>query len=138
MSDHYDRIAASAPVNATAAKVTGRGSEWNPAIALQDWYPDQPPTMRARGDGPQFVDYTGVKVGRLVVVGMMVKESTNRKSSWVCRCTCGCFCTRTSKSLKVGLAGGNTFFPECGRCDYQHRLQRGWTPELKNKPKVKA
>ncbi len=140
----YDKIAASAPINKTAALSTARGSEWTPATRRTDWYPEPLPLQtvderRSKARNPEFVDFTGVEIGRLVVIGLVDKGEMNgkRPSSWLCKCKCGCYCTRTSKSLRVGLAGGNSFIPMCGRCDYQGKLARGWTPNLKNKPVIR-
>lgn len=140
MTNHYDRIAASAPVNSTAAKVTGSGEGWNPAARIQDWYQDQPPTRKAAPNGSvhEWRDYTGEKVGSLTVLGVLDDKNPNRKLVWVCRCVCGSFCTRKSRSIKNGLERGNTFVATCGRCDYQRALRTGWTPNLKSRPKVTA
>lgn len=139
MTATFDRLLSSAPVNATAARVIEKGVEWTPTATIQDWYADQPPTIRwNHQNAPEAKDFTGLKIGQLLIIGVMPKASKHGKASWVCRCVCGCFCTRTSKSLKVGLAGGNSFVPVCGRCDYQQRLRGGWTPNLKNRPEFKA
>ncbi len=130
MSDTFERLAASAPVNGTAARQLARGEGWNPAVQLCDHYPDQPALkpitpLMARQAG--FVNFTGREIGRLKVMGLMDKAGGG-PASWVCRCKCGAFCTRTSKSLRVGERGGNSFVPMCGRCDYQAKLSQGWVP----------
>ena len=124
----FERIAASAPVNKTAALQVSRGETWTPRVQILDWY-ENPPPMKPLPDGhkddPYFVDFTGREFGRLTVLGLWDKEA-NWRASWVCRCKCGYYCTRSSKSLKVAARGGNTFLPMCGRCDYQTKLAGGW------------
>ena len=130
----FDKIAASAPVNGTAARQTSGGTHWNPSRRLQDWYDEIPPMRGSEyyaDKGTQhheWVDFRGVEVGRLVVVGTMIKAGTGH-ASWVCRCKCGCYCTRTAKSIRIGMRGGNSFVPMCGRCYYQRRLASGWSPK---------
>lgn len=138
---HYDKIAASAPINKNAAVSTARGSEWRPTVALQDWY-DDPLPLRPLDAGhrrnPEFVDFTGISVGRLTVLGLVDKGETseNTPASWLCRCKCGCYTTRKSKSLRIGIAGGNSFVGMCGRCYYQNKLASGWSPEPKKRVKA--
>ena len=136
---HYDKIAASAPVNKTAAVSTSRGSHWEPKVKLNDWYPDPLPLQGAeqgmgRSHNAEFIDFTGQVVGRLAVIGLVVKANPKRPARWLCKCKCGDYCTRTSKSLRIGMAGGNSFIPMCGRCDYQGKLSRGWSPKPKPSP----
>ena len=140
----YDQILASSPVNATAARQMGKGVSWTPATRLMDWFADMPPMKpesyyRGKGlENGEWVDFRGRIFGRLTVMGVMEKGTeTNERSSWVCRCKCGDFCTRKSKSLKVAQRGGNTFSPMCGRCSYQSKLASGWSPNLKDQPKLK-
>lgn len=138
----FDRIADSAPVNATAARQTGKGVEWTPAVKIQDWFADQPAMKPSahyaeKMANPEWQDFRGQTFGRLTVLGIMAGRNPAKQSSWVCRCQCGNFCTRVSKSLKVAARGGNSFAPMCGRCNYQQRLRSGWTPNLKNQPKLK-
>ncbi len=134
----WDKIVTSAPVNAQAARQMGRGTEWAPKIKIQDWYQNCPPLADMNDQvaqvrlNPEFIDFTGRKFSRLTVIGLMKKDSSH-SSSWVCRCVCGGYCTRKSKSLKVMDRGGNSAIYECGRCNYLHKLQRGWMPVEKSK-----
>ena len=124
----YDRLAASTPINRLAAQQTGPGNTWNPKVKLQDWYEQIPPMKSVAKflHDPGFTDFTGVTVGRLTVLGLWDKGEAQTPASWVCRCKCGYFCSRTSKSLRVGVRGGNSFVPMCGRCDYQRLLAAGY------------
>ena len=133
----WNRLVSSTPVNALAARQTARGQAWDPSVKITDWLENKPlmhpesiiAPLRADGN---FVDFTGVEFGRLVVLGLMNRDADNAGNypgKWVCRCRCGYFCTRSSKSLKVAARGGNTFVDRCGRCNYQRRLATGWTPQ---------
>lgn len=142
MTDIFERIAASRPVNAAAARQLGAGVSFSPSVKIQDFFADLPPlkpdtyySIMPRRD--EFVDYRNVTIGRLTVIGLILKDS-NQKASWVCRCKCGGFCGRKSKSIRQALEGPSTFVSMCGMCSYHASLRDGWTPNLKNKPMIGA
>lgn len=126
----FEKIITAAPVNAQSARQMGRGVEWMPRVKLDDWYPEKPetkpvtPAMRRRDD---FVDFTGSDFGRLRVVGLAV-QAGGAKASWVCRCKCGDYCKRRTKSLKRALQSSERFVDRCGRCVYVNSLRNGWLP----------
>lgn len=130
----YERIAASAPVNAQAARQLGGGEHWEPSVKLQDYFTERPP-LKAIDKGclkiPDFIDFTGSTYGRLTVLGLMNKTNGEKTASWVCRCQCGGYCTRRTKSLRVAMRGGNSFVDRCGRCQYIADLRSGWSPKPK-------
>lgn len=125
----FIRIITSAPINTQTAKQMGGGEHWKPSVHLQDYFEDMPRIKPApRQAGPNFVDFTAKQFGRLTVVGLLEKTVSSHKASWVCRCACGGYCTRTSKSLKVAARGGNSFVDRCGMCHYVDSLRNGWAP----------
>ncbi len=131
----FDRIITSAPVNAQAARQMGHGERWKPAVKLQGYFEDQPPMKAFPEDArhnPELIDFRGRKFGRLTVLGLQQKDNSSRMASWVCRCACGGYCTRTAKSLKVADRGGNSFVAMCGRCDYVQRLREGTLRGMRN------
>jgi hypothetical protein len=82
------------PVNAVAARVLSVGERheyaataiiYDSPFPMPTWIPDQ----------PSFKNLTGLKVGRLTVIGY----SSEFKRRWVCRCACGMYCLRKSKGL---------------------------------------
>lgn len=88
------------PVDRVAARVIKRGDDHHYVHSLG--CPDTPlpiPTKAAPRD-PRHVDLTGLRVGRLTVVGV----SAVRNKRWVCRCACGMYTHRTSAALKKGIA----------------------------------
>lgn len=124
----FDRIVASTPVNRQAALQMADGDPADFRRALQDHFEECPPMKRIEASklkDPGFVDYTGRSYGRLVVLGKAKRDSAG-PGAWVCRCKCGHYCTRKSKSLKVAERGGNSFVPMCGRCWYLQKLRDGY------------
>jgi hypothetical protein len=120
--DHWDAILASAPLNATAAAVTSRSSGIRPLQALSpehSW--EAPPRLATisaalRAD-PGFVDLTGRRVGRLLVLGLVDGAGKNG-AMWACRCACGRYVGRKTKNLKGGTAIG------CNECTYTDKLRK--------------
>jgi hypothetical protein len=127
----FHRIITSAPINAEAARQTAQGEAYTPTVTIQDYFADMPRLKtpeelnQSAKRNPEWRDFTGMVFGRLTVMGVMAKDS-NEHASWVCRCKCGGFCTRKSKSLKVAERGGNSFVDRCGMCDYTDKLRTGW------------
>lgn len=124
MSDHWDAILASAPLNATAAKVTGKGVAFEPSVTYTEHSWDVPPTLAritaAHRANSSFTDLTGHRVGRLLVLGLAVGGAREARGGlWVCKCSCGRYVGRRAKALK-------TVTPEasmCNACAYTQRLR---------------
>ena len=114
----YSRIFASAPANATAAKVVSRSGEvFNPNIRRdnrQRW-DAPPPTIPIPENQPQFTNLTGVSYGRMRVIGY------HGKSRWVVRCTCGDYELRSSKAILNPLNAGD----RCFDCQYIEKVKQG-------------
>jgi len=129
-----DRIISSRPVNRAAGMQLARGEHWEPQANIIDYFRDMPkikkPDAATIGSGT-FKDFTGQRFGNLVVIGMMDKKS-NTRASWICRCVCGGYCSRSAKSLHTASCGGNSFVDRCGRCKYQEGLRDGLFPGMRN------
>lgn len=76
------------------------------------WFFDGPPAMRPVA--PNMLDLTGVAWGRVVVVGLLVKKSSNENASWVIRCACGTYETRRARAIRLKSNPDEA----CTRCDY--------------------
>lgn len=104
--DHWDAILASAPLNATAGSVTGKGYVYEPAKKVTHLEWDVPPPLvpvgRQHARNPSFTDFTGHRYGRLTVLGMIRDTSVSGDSGaqWVCRCACGKYVARRAKSVR--------------------------------------
>lgn len=126
----WDKIAASAPINATAATVAGaRGQGFTPSVTLQDYWPDQKPMQtksyyREAMQNPDgnFIDFRGQKFGRLTVLGVLADMGGTGTATWQCRCACGGYCSRRAKSLKILARGGNSIPDRCGSCGYTQKI----------------
>lgn len=104
------------PVNATAGRVMSSGEHHE---YLTNSSVDSPLPLPLReidsaiSDCPGFKDLSGLRVGRLRVVGL---STTLRR--WVCRCDCGIYTLRTPKALKNGSAA------PCSQCYMLARAKR--------------
>ncbi len=118
MRDHWDAILASTPLNSTAAKVTGKGTGFAPAVTFLERVWDAPPTLARINNthraNPSFVDLTGERIGRLTVLGLAAGES----GLWACRCACGRIVGRRAKGLKEKSSEAM-----CNACDYTRKLR---------------
>ena len=88
------------PANATAARVMARGKSFE--YRTPEWCQDSPlplPIMPAPVSA-ELTDLTGLRVGRLRVIGF----SAERKARWVCRCDCGMYTLRKTPTIKKGTA----------------------------------
>ena len=88
------------PVNRTAALVVSRGESFDFITCDGQVNSSLPlPTRCINFDeirSRDFKDLSGVKFGRLDVVGI----SSEVKARWVCRCICGMYVLRTSSAIK--------------------------------------
>lgn len=99
----FEKIGASAPVDASAARQLARGETFDFKTS-QYTFLSPPPLkdLRRYQNQEGFVDLTGETIGRLVVLGLWDRTGHNPKSigRWVCRCQCGKYCAIRSKPLK--------------------------------------
>lgn len=127
--DHWDAILASAPLNATAGAVVGKGVHFEPApdqpFTAFEW--DVPPPLKSpellRKREPNFVDFTGTRFGRLLVIGLAADSHDttvdgSRGALWVCRCACGRYAGRRARSIKKASPDAR-----CDHCNYTKRLR---------------
>ncbi len=96
--DHWDAILASSPLNATAGAVTSRSKVDGPVgakVTSAEW--DAPPPYSVRP--PSGTDnLIGHRFGRFTVIGWLDRHP-KKGSRWLCRCTCGTYAARRSKSI---------------------------------------
>jgi len=90
-----DKVITSIPVDRTASIVTSKGFNFQSNKKILNADQSMPIEIQSI---PRHVveDLTGVKRGRLTVVGY----SRNNKGRWVVRCDCGIYTLRRHKSIK--------------------------------------
>jgi hypothetical protein len=132
----FDRLGASTPANATAARVTSRGTHWEPSVplptGLQHW--KSPPPMRPFASAsPDIVDMTGKKFGRFTVIGFLDDEAGGRNHGgrWVVRCACGGdFEAKSARAIKqmMSMTDQTTSGFHCWYCSQwlkaKHRYEK--------------
>lgn len=91
------------------------------------WFFDGPPQMRpVPKHVPRVINLTGEVWGRLTVIGLLDKPrercsgKSNNKGSWVVRCSCGTYETRSAKAIRLK----NNPDEGCTQCNYAWHLQR--------------
>jgi hypothetical protein len=116
--DVFDEVLASAPQGAVAAKVTGRGTHYEPDVnfACVEHF-DAPPPMTSVPKCPQFVDFTGARFGRLTVVGLGRPDGNGKSGRWVVRCACGDFEYRRTAAIKRALEREHCE-ARCKKCEH--------------------
>jgi hypothetical protein len=103
MSNMFDRLAASAPQNATAARVTSKGVHYEPDVQYgTHWHADTPPRTRPIPAISQYTcaDLIGRKFGRLTVIGLAADYNPKKSARWVVRCACGDYETRKATAIR--------------------------------------
>lgn len=126
-----DCVAPLYPSDKVAGRVASRGEhfEWSPpstTVHSSDPIPHRAPTA-AELIMPEFVDLTGLKSGRLTVLGIAI-DATANGTRWVVRCVCGSYELRRTKYLKACAAGEKVGDDEplCGSCAYTKKLRKGF------------
>ena len=97
-STNWDALAASAPLDRKAATVAGRGDAAGDGETERMLAP--PPMREFPADQPQMTDWTGVRAGRLMVLGLADTPGTAAGAGWACRCDCGDFHIARAKTLR--------------------------------------
>lgn len=130
----FDTVAPLMPFDKTASQVSARGEifEYTPPETVL--HSDTPietrqATHREKLD-PLFVDMTGIKGGRLTVIGIAA-SSLPDKRRWVVRCQCGDYEVRRAKIIKSWLAEEFNGYAMCHECGYTQKLLRGQHNEKK-------
>lgn len=130
----WDSVAPLNPFDRTASMVTGKGESFALVLDPGKLHQQTPipfrPLRKQERQNPEFVDFTGMRVGRLTVLGLAVAVKGSRKTgvAWVVRCVCGAYEIRRGRYLKACAAGkkkNGDREPCCDWCDKTHRLKAG-------------
>lgn len=111
-----DKIYSSNPVNKTAALVTGRqpndeidiGSFGHTYMSLQ-----KPPVLPFKSKRKD-INLIGLSYGKLIVIGVFIKQTEGKKLKWVVQCKCGYYTIRVSNTIRRKIK--NNEYDECIRC----------------------
>jgi len=104
------KVVTSRPIDGTAARVISQGPKgYESGKKILSVCSPTPLPIRSIGKSeranPGFVDCVGVKRGKLTVLGIVddranIERSKSAQLRWLCRCVCGYYTTRSSKSIK--------------------------------------
>jgi hypothetical protein len=118
----FSFIVTGKPIDSTAKAVLQKGESCpiEDKIIKEDshYYSDSMPEVK-KFTGPKESDLTGKFCGHLLVVGYIGRIKNCPYSKWACRCKCGKYVIRKSKSLKNGKA------IMCDRCSTLSDLKNG-------------
>lgn len=122
----WDKVVSSAPINKDAAIARdGGGTSWTPERALEaSFVRSHAPIPIKPRKATWMLDLTGLKVGKLTVLGVadFPNRSERSPAAWVVRCVCGYYETRKAKTLrKPGYAERAA----CSECHYVAELKAG-------------
>ena len=127
-----DAVAPLMPATRTAAVVASKGEQfdWSPSHCTLHSSAPIPHRKPNREEliKPSFTDLSGMKFGRLTVLGIAAEiPSKTNGQRWVVRCVCGAHETRKAKAIKSAASGvrdeHNSMM--CAWCANNQRLQRG-------------
>jgi len=122
MTEVFDKLLASRPVNRQAARVLAGGVHYKPNKKIVQRHWTTPPPLVAIPESaksnPCFVDLTGRSFGRFRVIGYLGKS--NNKASWLVRCACGDFETRRSRAI----LNPENYGDRCANCQHLAFLKR--------------
>lgn len=124
----FDTVAPLMPFDKTAGQVAARGESFEytpPETVVHSETPieTRQATHREKLD-PLFVDLTGVKGGRLTVIGIAATSPVDKRR-WVVRCKCGDYEVRRAKIIKQWLTEEFNGHAMCHECGYTQKLLRG-------------
>lgn len=104
-NDILQKVITSVPVDATAARVTGRGEHWEPKRKVSNTHFTEQPEIRVP-DKSELInvksgwhDFRGHNYGRFTVVGIYAGKKANG-CSWVVRCLCGDYELRKARAMR--------------------------------------
>lgn len=131
LTTNWDALVTSAPANAQAAKDAGaKGGAFVPRKTIYDAtnvYSELAPLPTRRVDAAilnngEFKDYTGLRVGKLTVIGLSALTGSS-SARWVVRCVCGIYEHRKTSRIKTMTPDDRS--AQCQQCDYVAGIRSG-------------
>ena len=112
-----DLSANTAPVNSTAARVIGKGVDYEYSLPEHEVVSDMPlPVKTLHQTIGLKINHTGASFGWLTVIGL----SATAKARWVCRCVCGRYCLRKARSI----GNPDNIYDRCQHCTHLAVLKK--------------
>lgn len=126
----YDRFAALAPVDKGAAQTLRmRGETYEPPVANDHSRWLAPPPLKPTP--PNAEDLTGIRYGRLLVMGLHAELKDPGR--WVVRCDCGAYEARRARTLRSGERTGTM----CSHCDATAEVISGNCPSPREREELR-
>jgi hypothetical protein len=134
----YDKLAACAPLDQTAAVVTGQAG----CVVLGDEASDDNTSLFLSTRNPlplkkitsqmkahhQFVDFTGRPYGQMTVLGLHRDAPPKKGARWVVRCPCGTYETRRTRILRRDADSPETIASGvCNDCEKREHYTRKYS-----------
>lgn len=124
----FEFTATHVPIDMTARKVVSKGINFdkNEFVSKHKfkYHSDLPLIINNQlPKDPSFIDFTGLKVGNLSVIGL-VKNSYGIRGKWLVKCNCGIYEVRTSKAIKNHLNNPQFDNDCCLECEEKIKLTR--------------
>ena len=119
----WNAVVTSTPLNKEAAVARDGSGEIFTPLKKVDWakVDEIPKVVPPPITSPHFVDYSGVKYGRITVIGYIGPSANG--ASWLVRCACGNHERRRTAAVRKGIEEGRA--DRCGECDYVKSLKDG-------------
>lgn len=138
---NFDALATSAPLDRQASAMRdGSGDQWEAKIPDYHLRWIAPPALRPVASlepNAQVLaaSLIGQRIGRVVVLGILLEETRKKKARWVVRCDCGYYEARIAKVL----GSGDPARMMCAACDKVDQLRQFSTrPNTKRSRKASA
>lgn len=113
---NYDALAASAPLNMTAAVVRdGGGEHWEAHVSDHEVWTDIPLPTQPVPENAE--DLSGRTFGRLRVVGYFGSHH-KAAAQWVVRCSCGGYGVRRSRAIRAAREDAC-----CAKCNHAEHVK---------------
>lgn len=121
-----DKVASSCPVNKTAKLVISKGVNYKPICKYNGIHCDSLEPLVMRNVPRNLPNKIGIKFGSFTVVGLFWKireikskkssgsKSSGEKNKWVCKCVCGRYETRKTRSINKTIR--NRSIDMCAYC----------------------
>lgn len=113
----FDFLGTHVPANKTAKNVLSAGVHYEYKNKDKNKFHSETPEKIIKPNNPDqgFIDYTGHKHGSFTVIGRV--KNRNGCGRWLCKCSCGNYEQRSSKSIKNHIDNPEKYDPDiCVAC----------------------